>query len=160
METGQNSDLEKNQMSSNTNNRSPGHQTEKLETPKLCVDLIIDMGAGMIVLIERKNEPKGWALPGGFVDIGETVEEAGLREAYEETGLDIEIVRQFHVYSDPKRDPRGQHSASVVLSARGWGKPKAGDDALKAELFHEMNLPENIAFDHRQIIKDYFGGRY
>ena len=149
MEMGQNSDTEK-----------KTHSHPQLETPKLCVDLIIDMGAGMIVLIERKNEPKGWALPGGFVDIGESVEEAGLREAYEETGLDIEVVRQFHVYSDPKRDPRGFHSVSVVLAARGWGTPKGADDALKAELFHEMNLPENIAFDHRQIIKDYFGGRY
>jgi 8-oxo-dGTP diphosphatase len=132
----------------------------ELKTPLICADIIIDMGAGMIVLIKRKNEPKGWALPGGFVDIGETVEESAIREALEETGLHIEIVRQFHVYSDPKRDPRGMHSASVVFVARGWGTPKAGDDAEEAALFHEMNLPPDIAFDHRQIIKDYFASRY
>ena len=130
-----------------------------LDTPKLTVDVIIDMGAGQIVLIERKNAPLGWALPGGFVDVGEAVEEAALREVREETGLEVELVRQFHVYSDPKRDPR-QHTASVVFIARGWGKAKAGSDAQRAELYHEMNLPHEIAFDHRQILRDYFMARY
>ncbi len=137
---------------------SPETQTHRAN-PRLTVDLLIDMGAGMIVLVERKNAPAGWALPGGFVDPGESVEEAALREAKEETGLDIELVRQFHVYSDPKRDPRG-HSVSVVFVARGWGPAKAGSDAAKCELFHEMNLPADIAFDHRQIIRDYYLGRF
>jgi 8-oxo-dGTP diphosphatase len=127
--------------------------------PSLCVDVIIDMGAGMILMVERKNEPHGWALPGGFVDVGETIEEAALREVREECGLDVELVRQFHCYSNPKRDPRS-HTVSVVFIARGWGKATAGDDAAKCELFHEMNLPANIGFDHRDIIRDYYQGRY
>jgi ADP-ribose pyrophosphatase YjhB (NUDIX family) len=117
------------------------------------------MGSGLIALIERKNAPHGWALPGGFVDIGETTEEAAIREAKEETGLNVELLRVFNVYSDPKRDPRG-HTASVVYLARGYGNPKAASDAAKIELFHEMNLPSEIAFDHRQIIRDYFLNRY
>ena len=127
--------------------------------PRLCVDVIIDMGAGMILMVERKNEPHDWALPGGFVDVGETIEEAALREVREECGLDVELIRQFHCYSNPKRDPRS-HTVSVVFIARGWGKATAGDDAAKCELFHEMNLPANIAFDHRDIIRDYYQGRY
>lgn len=129
------------------------------ETPRLTVDVIIDMGAGVVALVERKNAPNGWALPGGFVETGETVEEAALREAKEETGLDLELIRQFHVYSDPKRDTRG-HTASVVFIARGYGKPRAGSDAGKVDFFYDMNLPNEIAFDHRQILKDYFLGRY
>ncbi len=135
-------------------------QTSKPQTPALCVDIIIDMGAGLVPLVERHNEPHGWALPGGFVDIGETVEEAAIREAQEETGLmDIELVRLFHVYSDPKRDPRG-HTASVVFLARGRGIARAGSDAKNVELFHFMNLPQDIVFDHRQILTDYFQERY
>jgi 8-oxo-dGTP diphosphatase len=128
-------------------------------TPRLTVDVIVDMGAGMVLMVERRNAPQGWALPGGFVDVGETVEEAALREVREETGLEVELVRQFHVYSDPKRDARG-HTASVVFVARGWGKPKAASDAKAVELFHEMNLPTEVAFDHRDILRDYFHGRY
>lgn len=129
------------------------------ETPRLTVDVLIDMGAGMLVLVKRKNAPHGWALPGGFVEVGETVEEAALREVKEETGLDVELVRLFHVYSDPKRDERF-HTASVVFVARGWGEPKAGSDAADVGLCHEMNLPPEIAFDHRQILRDYFTERY
>lgn len=128
-------------------------------TPLLTVDVIVDMGAGQFLLIERKNPPEGWALPGGFVDVGETIEEAALREVREETGLDVELVRQFHVYSDPKRDQR-MHTTSVVFIARGWGTPKAASDAKAVRLYHEMNLPEAIAFDHRQILRDYFNERY
>lgn len=134
-------------------------QNNPPSTPKLTVDLLIDMGAGLVVLVERKNAPQGWALPGGFVDLGETVEEAAIREAREETGLDVELVRQYHVYSDPKRDERG-HTASVVFVARAKGEPKAKSDAKSVGLFHEMNLPSDIAFDHRQILKDYFLQRY
>jgi 8-oxo-dGTP diphosphatase len=133
---------------------------QKPQTPLLCTDVIVDMGAGLVVLVERKNEPGGWALPGGFVDMNETVEEAALREVMEETNLrDIELIRQFHVYSDPKRDARG-HTASVVFVARGFGKPRAGSDAAGVGLYHAMNLPENLAFDHRQILMDYFNERY
>ncbi|MBS1985004.1 MAG: NUDIX hydrolase [Bdellovibrionales bacterium] len=133
--------------------------SSKPQAPKLTVDVIIDMGAGMVVLVDRKSEPHGWALPGGFVEEGETVEEAALREIKEETGLDVELVRQFHVYSDPKRDPRF-HTASVVFVARGWGKPRAGSDAKGADIFYDMNLPAEICFDHRQILKDYYAERY
>lgn len=126
---------------------------------KIAVDLIIDMGAGMILLVKRKFQPLGWALPGGFLEVGESAEQAALREAFEETGLRVELVRQFHVYSDPSRDPRGP-CVSVVFLARGWGTPKAGDDAVSCEAFHEMNLPGELAFDHRQIIRDYYLERY
>lgn len=132
---------------------------QKPETPRLTVDVIVDMGAGLVAMVERKNEPHGWALPGGFVDVGETVEEAALRELQEETGLGIELVRQFHVYSNPNRDPRGA-TASVVFIARGYGKPRPGSDAKAVDFFHEMNLPPNVAFDHRDILRDYFTGRY
>lgn len=129
------------------------------QTPLLAVDTLIDMGSGLVLLVKRKNAPLGWALPGGFVDIGETVEEAALREAEEETSLDIELTRLFHVYSDPKRDERG-HTASVVFVARGRGEPRAASDASEIGLFHQMNLPDDIVFDHRQILNDYFLGRY
>ncbi len=127
--------------------------------PKLCVDAIIDMGAGMVCLIKRKNPPNGWALPGGFVDQGESVEEAILREVHEETGLNCEIVRQFHCYSSPKRDPR-THTASVVFILKGKGEAKAASDASECGLYHSMNLPEDLAFDHGEILNDYFLERY
>jgi 8-oxo-dGTP diphosphatase len=139
---------------------SPASADKAPVTPRLAVDVIVDMGAGLVVLVERKNEPAGWALPGGFVDVGETVEEAALRECFEETGLNVELVRQFHVYSDPKRDPTRGHTASVVFVARGWGQPKAASDAKSVGLYYDMNLPAEIAFDHRQILRDYFTNRY
>ena len=126
--------------------------------PLLTVDVIIETGGG-IVLIDRKNPPFGWAIPGGFVDYGETIEDAVRREAKEETGLDIDHVRQFHTYSDPKRDPR-HHTVTVMFIATAAGTPKAGDDAAKAGIFTRETLPEEIAFDHRQILEDYFSGRY
>jgi len=151
METGQNPNNE-------ISNAQTGLQSAP-QTPLLCSDVIIDMGAGMVVLIKRKNDPQGWALPGGFVEVGESAEEAALREALEETGLYVELTRQFHIYSNPNRDERG-HTASVVFLSRAKGVPKAGSDAAEVGLFHQMNLPEEIAFDHRQILHDYFYERY
>lgn len=125
-----------------------------LETPKLTVDAIIEIG-DKILLIERKYPPYGWALPGGFVDIGETVEEAVVREVKEEVGLNIKEIEQFHVYSDPKRDPR-LHTVSVVFKATTSGKPKASDDAKNFGLFSESEINNlNIVFDHKKIITDY-----
>ncbi len=121
---------------------------------RLTVDCIIDIN-NKIVLIERKNPPYGWALPGGFVDEGETVEDAVIREMKEETNLNLENLQQFHVYSDPLRDPRG-HTVSVVFTAIGVGEPKAQDDAKEIGLFTSDTLPEDIAFDHRKILSDYF----
>ena len=123
-------------------------------TPLLTVDIIIRFQNG-IVLIERKNPPPGWALPGGFVDVGESVETAAIREAKEETSLDVKLIELFHVYSDPARDPRF-HTASVVFIAAGTGVLKGADDARKAAVFTADDLPALIAFDHGKILKDYF----
>lgn len=125
--------------------------------PYLTVDIIIETGGG-IVLIERGGEPEGWALPGGYVDYGETLEQAAIREAKEETGLDVKLVRQFHAYSDPSRDPR-QHNASVAFIATAEGAPKGGSDARRAEIFSKDNIPA-LAFDHANILEDYFTDRY
>ena len=122
--------------------------------PKLTVDIIIEID-GKVVLIERRNPPPGWALPGGFVDYGETVEAAAIREAKEETSLDLKGLRQFHVYSSPNRDPR-HHSVSVVFAAQGMGTPRTEDDAKNIGLFDVDSLPSMIAFDHRLILADYF----
>ena len=127
-----------------------------IETPKLTVDALI-YSEGQIVLIRRKNPPYQdcWALPGGFVDVGETVEEACVREMKEETSLDVELVRQLGAYSAPDRDPR-HHAISVVFLARAKGEPEAGDDAQGVGVFTEKNLPSPIAFDHAKILADYF----
>ncbi|MCF8055313.1 MAG: NUDIX hydrolase [Desulfocapsa sp.] len=121
--------------------------------PVPTVDIIIEIGEA-IVLIKRKNPPHGWALPGGFVDYGESYETAALREAKEETGLAVENLQQFRTYSDPDRDPR-QHTASTIFIAQADAQPIAGDDAAEAKLFTEETLPE-LAFDHDRIISDYF----
>ncbi len=125
--------------------------------PVPTVDIIIELKQG-IVLIERKNPPYGWALPGGFVDYGESYEQAAVREAKEETGLDITLVRQFHTYSNPDRDQR-QHTASTVFIAAAVGTPRGADDALRAEVFNQDNLPK-LAFDHALILEDYFHNVY
>jgi ADP-ribose pyrophosphatase YjhB (NUDIX family) len=125
-----------------------------LKTPLLTVDIVIRYKGG-IVLIERKNYPPGWALPGGFVDIGESLEEAAIREAKEETSLDIQLIGQFHAYSKPGRDPRF-HTVTVVFIGDGEGTLKGRDDARTAEVFKEDTLPEQIAFDHREILGNYF----
>lgn len=127
------------------------------KNPVPTVDIIIEQG-GMIALIERKNPPPGWALPGGFVDYNESLESAACREAFEETGLKVELLGQFHTYSDPVRDER-QHNISTVFVAKATGKIKAGSDAQKAEFFTKKTLPEPLAFDHATILKDYFDWR-
>jgi len=128
---------------------------EVYRNPIPTVDIIIEIEAKGIVLIKRKNPPYGWAIPGGFVDYGESLEEAAVREAKEETNLDVKLIKQFHTYSDPKRDPR-HHSISTVYIAKAKGKPKAKDDALEIGIFNESNLPDEIAFDHGSILNDYF----
>lgn len=125
-----------------------------LKTPLLTVDVIVRFQGG-IILIERKNPPPGWALPGGFVDVGESVEEAAVREAREETSLDVRLIEQFHVYSSPDRDPRF-HTVSVVFIGDGTGVLEGRDDAARAAVFTADSLPSVIAFDHGRIISDYF----
>jgi 8-oxo-dGTP diphosphatase len=128
---------------------------EKFRNPLLTVDIIIEVMNRGIVLIERKNSPRGWALPGGFVDYGETLEKAAAREAKEETCLDVVLSEQFYTYSDPGRDPR-HHSVSTVFIASAEGEPCGADDAAAARLFHEEHLPAPLVFDHAQILRDYF----
>ena len=125
--------------------------------PLPTVDLII-RAAGGIVLVRRRFPPLGWALPGGFVDAGETLEAAAAREALEETGLAVRLERQFHTYSDPARDPR-RHTLSTVFLADAEGEPRGGDDAAEARVFPLDALPE-LVFDHAQIVADYRAGRY
>jgi len=122
--------------------------------PLPTVDVIIEIGGG-VVLIERKNPPPGWALPGGFVDYGESVERAAKREAEEETCLDVKLTEQFYTYSDPQRDPR-HHTLAVVFIATAEGTPRGADDARVAKIFFESSLPAPIAFDHATILRDYF----
>ncbi len=126
----------------------------KYRNPLVTVDVIIEINAN-IVLIERKNPPYGWALPGGFVDYGESLEASAVREAKEETSLDIRLVEQFHTYSDPNRDPR-HHTVTTVFIAQGAGTPQPADDAKNIGVFTRENLPSPIAFDHAKIIRDYF----
>jgi 8-oxo-dGTP diphosphatase len=129
--------------------------------PRLTVDVLIQMNGSPdeVVLVKRRFPPHGWAIPGGFVNWGETVEAAAVREALEETSLHVKLVRQFHVYSDPARDPRG-HTVSVVFVATGKGIPHGQDDAAEAGIFRREALPSSLAFDHSQIISDYFDNRY
>ncbi|MFI5395722.1 MAG: NUDIX domain-containing protein [Candidatus Binatia bacterium] len=118
------------------------------------MDAIIEVPEG-IVLIKRRYLPMGWALPGGFVEYGETVEAAALREAKEETGLDVSLTGLFNVYSDPLRDPR-HHTIGIIFIGTATGVPVAGDDAAEAGIFTAQSLPAPLAFDHGQILEDYF----
>jgi len=128
-------------------------------SPSPTVDIIIEIPSKGIVLIQRANPPLGWALPGGFVDYGESLEAAACREALEETGLKVELLGQLHTYSDPRRDPR-QHSISTVFVARALGTPKAADDARSLEIFRVEDLPRELAFDHAAILADYLKVRH
>lgn len=132
---------------------------KKHKCPIPTVDIIIEIkrknGQEGIILIKRKNPPHGWALPGGFVDIGESLEEAAVREAKEETSLDIRLKSQFHTYSDPKRDPR-KHTISTVYVATAQGRPIAQDDAQDIGIFTEEEINFPLAFDHQKILADYF----
>ncbi|WP_456435249.1 NUDIX domain-containing protein [Thermovibrio ammonificans] len=131
------------------------------KTPYLAVDALVNVQneAGEflgIVLIERKYPPVGLALPGGFVEVGETVERAVIREMKEELTLDVIPIRQFKVYSDPNRDPRGIHVVSVVFECVARGEPVGSDDAKKARIFHYDAMPlERLVFDHSKIVRDY-----
>lgn len=126
-------------------------------TPPLAADVIIeltDRPGRPIVLIERRNPPPGWAIPGGFVDVGEAVEAAAVREAREETSLDVRLTALLGVYSDPGRDPRG-HTVSVVYVGEAEGEPRAQDDARALDVFSPDRPPANLAFDHLRILADY-----
>ena len=131
-----------------------GNITEQYKNPYPTADVIVDIG-GKVVLIKRKNPPAGWAIPGGFIDYGESAEDAAVREIREETGLEITGLKQFHTYSNPDRDPRF-HTLTVVFTAKSTGTPVSGDDAAEAALFGRDNLPSPLAFDHEQVLKDYF----
>jgi 8-oxo-dGTP diphosphatase len=127
---------------------------EPPKTPLATVDVIIEAGGG-IVLVKRRNPPLGWALPGGFIDPGESAAHAARREAKEETGMDVELTELLGVYSDPKRDPRGLYTISTVFIGRADGQPVGGDDAAEARVFPADALPADVAFDHPTIIADY-----
>lgn len=132
---------------------SCGTVLQTYRNPFPTVDIIIRRD-NCIALIERKNPPLGWALPGGFVDYGESLETAACREAAEETGLRLTNLRQFRAYSDPARDPR-QHNISMVFTAEGHGELLSGDDAASAAWFPLDALPAPLCFDHGQILQDY-----
>ncbi|MBM4293962.1 MAG: NUDIX hydrolase [Deltaproteobacteria bacterium] len=131
-----------------------GYVAREHRNPVPAVDIIIEYQNRGVVLIQRGKPPWGWALPGGFVEYGEPLEEAARREAREETGLEVDLLGQFHAYSDPRRDPR-QHTVTVVFVARGYGTPQAADDARDLAIFSPENPPESLAFDHARILADY-----
>ena len=126
-------------------------------TPLIAADAIIeltDKPNRPIVLIQRKNPPYGWAIPGGFMDVGERLETAAIREAKEEVCLDVTLKALLGMYSDPKRDDRG-HTVTAVYVAEATGEPQAADDAKSLALFTLDNLPDELAFDHAQVLEDY-----
>lgn len=136
-----------------------GYEIKTYKNPVPTVDTIIELeGTGNIVLIKRKNPPLGLAIPGGFVDYGESVEHAAIREAKEETGLDVKIRYLLGVYSDPNRDERF-HTISTVFVVRAKGVPKAGDDAKEVLLVDPEKIKEPLCFDHERIIRDYIKRR-
>ena len=134
-----------------------GARVKSYRNPFPTVDIIIEIQGG-IVLIERKNPPYGWALPGGFVDYGETLESAAIREAREETQLDINNLILLGCYSDPDRDSR-MHTISTVFIAEGSGTPRAADDAVNLAVFPVESIPKQLCFDHAGILEDYIKRR-
>lgn len=124
------------------------------KNPVPTVDCIIELSGERVVLIRRQNPPLGWALPGGFVDEGERLDVAAVREVKEETGLEVELVEQFFTYSDPSRDPR-RHTLSTVFIGRARGEPQGADDAAEARAFPVDALPRELCFDHGTILADY-----
>jgi len=127
------------------------------QTPTLAADAIIelvDRPGRPIVLIERKNPPPGWAIPGGFVDIGESVPDAAVREAREETCMEVSLQCLLGCYSAPSRDPRG-HTVSMIYVAQAHGEPAAADDAARVGIFDPAAIDVPLAFDHEQILRDY-----
>lgn len=130
-------------------------------TPLLAADIVIelkDRPERPIVLIQRKNPPYGWAIPGGFVDVGETVENAARREMKEEVSLEVDITGLLGVYSRPDRDPRG-HTVTIIYTGEASGTPVAADDAKAVGCFTQDNLPSPLAFDHSEVLADYFARR-
>lgn len=130
-------------------------------TPLLAADVVIeltDQPNRPIILIQRKNPPYGWAIPGGFVDVGETVEDAARREMKEEVSLDVKLTGLLGVYSRPDRDPRG-HTVTVIYTGEATGAPVAADDALAVGCFTQADLPSPLAFDHAEVLEDYFTRR-
>ena len=121
--------------------------------PSPTVDVVIALPGDRVVLVRRKHPPPGGAIPGGFVDAGETMEAAAVREAREETGLEVRLEELLYVYSDPRRDPR-RHTVSTVFLGRADGEPAGGDDAAEARAFRWTELPAPIAFDHGEILAD------
>jgi 8-oxo-dGTP diphosphatase len=132
--------------------------TWKHKSPRPTVDSIV-VRAGKVLMVRRKWPPPGWALPGGFVDVGETLEEAVCRETLEETALRVTKLRQLHTYSDPRRDPR-QHTVGTIFEVEADGEPVAGDDAAAVQWFALDELPPDIPFDHRQILEDFKVRKY
>lgn len=132
-----------------------GRKIDVYKNPAPTVDIIISPEPGQVLLINRANPPYGWALPGGFVEVGETTEEAAVREAMEETGLQVELLGLLGVYSDPTRDPR-RHTISIVYLARTSDEPPvAGSDAADCRAFNLHELPADLCFDHGLILKHY-----
>ncbi len=131
-----------------------GHATRRRQSPVPAVDIIIEDQQQGIILIERAQAPLGWALPGGFVEYGESLEDAARREAREETGLEVHLLGQLHTYSAPERDPR-QHVITTVFVAAGHGVPRAASDARHLAIFAPASLPPELAFDHARILADY-----
>ena len=144
------------------NSQFPTKNKMTYKNPAPTVDIIIelvDRPHRPIVLIERRNPPHGWAIPGGFVDYGESVETAAKREALEETSLNVELIEQFYVYSDPNRDAR-KHTISIVFLAAATGEPQAADDAKNLQIFESWQIPRELCFDHDRILRDYWRYRH